>query len=110
LRARYDARASDDEETIATINAVATTSGRIIDPHTAVAVSASRKLGFPPEPVVILSTAHPAKFADAVAQATGEKPPMPEGLKRVLELPEKLEILPNKLSLIRQFISSRLAA
>ena len=60
LRARYDARASDDEETIATINAVATTSGRVIDPHTAVAVSASRKLGFPEAPVVILSTAHPA--------------------------------------------------
>jgi hypothetical protein len=34
---------------------------------------------------------------------------MPEGLKRVLELPEKLETLPNNLSLIHQFISSRLA-
>ena len=110
LRARYDARASDDEDTLSTINAIATTSGRVIDPHTAVAVNALRKFGFREEPMVVLSTAHPAKFAEAVAQATGEAPPMPDGLKRVLELPEKLDILPNKLSLIRQFISSRLAA
>ena len=83
---------------------------RIVDPHTAVALSASRKLGFPEEPVVVLSTAHPAKFADAVTQAIGTPPVLPEQLERLLALPEKLEILPNKLSLIRQFISSRLTA
>jgi threonine synthase len=109
LRARYDARSSDDEDTLSTINAIAGTSGRIIDPHTAVAVNALRKLGFREEPMVVLSTAHPAKFADAVTRATGTPPPMPEALQRVLALPEKLEILPNKLSLIRHFISSRLA-
>jgi threonine synthase len=109
LRARYDARSTDDVDTLATINAIAGTSGRIIDPHTAVAVNAARKLGFREEPTVVLSTAHPAKFADAVTRAIGAPPPMPEALKRVLDLPEKLEILPNKLSLIQHFISSRLA-
>ena len=110
LRARYDARSSDDEDTLSTINAVATTGGRIIDPHTAVAVNALRKFGFREEPMVVLSTAHPAKFADAVIHATGAAPPMPEALKRVLDLPEKLDVLPNDLALIRRFISSRLAA
>jgi threonine synthase len=110
LRARYDARSTDDIDTLSTINAIAGLSGRIIDPHTAVAVNALRRLGFREEPTVVLSTAHPAKFADAVERATGNPPPMPEALKRVLDLPEQLEILPNKLSLIRQFISSRLAA
>ncbi|MBN9555173.1 MAG: threonine synthase [Alphaproteobacteria bacterium] len=109
LRARYDARSSDDDDTLSTINAIATTSGRIIDPHTAVAVNALRKFGFREEPMVVLSTAHPAKFADAVKHATGAEPPMPEGLQRVMELPEQLDILPADLSLIRQFISSRLA-
>jgi threonine synthase len=108
LRARYDARSSDDEDTLSTINAVATTSNRIIDPHTAVAVNALRKFGYREEPMVVLSTAHAAKFADAVTNATGTPPSMPDALKRVLELPETLEFLPNKLSLIRQFISSRL--
>jgi threonine synthase len=110
LRARYAAKSSDDQETLATINAVASVQTRIVDPHTAVALSASRKLGFPEEPVVVLSTAHPAKFADAVTQAIGTPPVLPEQLERLLALPEKLEILPNKLSLIRQFISSRLTA
>jgi threonine synthase len=108
LRARYAAKSSDDQETLATINAVASVQTRIVDPHTAVALSASRKLGFPEEPVVVLSTAHPAKFADAVTQAIGTPPVLPEQLERLLALPEKLEILPSKLSLIRQFISSRL--
>lgn len=109
LRGRYDARSSDDEDTLSTINAIAGTSGRVIDPHTAVAVNALRKFGFREEPMVVLSTAHPAKFADAVINATGAPPPMPEELRRVLDLPEQLEVLPNNLALIRQFISSRLA-
>jgi threonine synthase len=109
LRARYDARSSDDADTLTTINAIATTSGRVIDPHTAVAVNALRKFGFREEPMVVLSTAHPAKFADAVKDATGAEPPRPEGLQRVMDLPETLETLPADLSLIRHFISSRLA-
>ena len=110
LRARYDAYATDEEDTLSTINAMAGISGQLIDPHTAVAMNAARRLGFREEPTVVLSTAHPAKFAEAVTRATGHPPPMPDGLGRVLDLPERLDILPNKLSLIRQFISSRLAA
>lgn len=110
LRERYAAKSSNDEETLATINAVAGVQNRLVDPHTAVAISASRKLGFPEEPVVVLSTAHPAKFSGAVTDATGTPPVLPEKLERLLTLPEKLDILPNNLSLIRQYISSRLAA
>jgi threonine synthase len=109
LRARYDAYATDEEDTLSTINAMAGISGQLIDPHTAVAMNAARRLGFREEPTVVLATAHPAKFAEAVTRATGHPPPMPEGLGRVLDLPERLDILPDKLSLIRQFISSRLA-
>ena len=61
--------------------------------------------------MVILSTAHPAKFPDAVTQAIGAPPPACRtALQRSGNLPEKLDILPNDLSLLRQFISSRLAA
>jgi threonine synthase len=108
LRARYDAFAADEDDTLSTINAMAGISGHLIDPHTAVAMNAARRLGFREEPVVVLATAHPAKFAEAVTRATGHPPPMTEGLKQVLDLPERLDILPNTLSLIRQFISSRL--
>ena len=109
LRARYSAYACNDDDTIATIKTVAAETSQVIDPHTAVAVHAARRIHASPVPTVILSTAHPAKFPDAVARAIGHDPEMPEGLKKIMDLPEKLEILPNDLALLRQFISSRLA-
>ena len=108
LRSRYSAFACNDDETLATIKAVHAQTGRILDPHTAVAAAAARKLAPQAGPVVILSTAHPAKFPEAVQRAIGREPDMPPALKAVMSLPEKLEILPNNLALIRQFISSRL--
>ena len=109
LRARYSAFACNDDDTLATIKAVHAASGRVIDPHTAVAVSAAGKIAASAAPLVILSTAHAAKFPDAVKQAIGRNPDMPAPLQRVMNLPEKLENLPNDPALIRQFISSRLA-
>ena len=109
LRARYSAFATDDAGTLAAIKRVAAKDG-IIDPHTAVAAEAAERIPASAAPQVILSTAHPAKFPDAVAKAIGRPPVMPEALKRVMDLPERLEILPNDLTLIRQFISSRLTA
>jgi threonine synthase len=108
LRARYSAFASDDAETLATIKRVYAQTGRILDPHTAVAAKAMQTITA--RPMVILSTAHPAKFPDAVAKAIGHPPQVPAPLARLAELPEKLEVLPKNLPLLRQFISSRLAA
>jgi threonine synthase len=107
LRYRYSAFASDDAETLATIKRVYDSSGVILDPHTAVAASAAAKAGA--DTSVILATAHPAKFADAVTRAIGHPPPVPAALARLEKLPEKQDVLANKLPLLRQFISSRLA-
>jgi threonine synthase len=109
LRSRYSAFATDDAGTLAAIKRMAAKDG-IIDPHTAVAVAAADHIPASAAPQVILSTAHPAKFPDAVAKAIGREPSMPDALKRVMGQPERLDILPNDLTLIRQFISSRLTA
>jgi len=113
LRDRYSAHGFDDDATLATIAAVKAQAGRILDPHTAVAASAGRL--FAPRPggagagaVVILATAHPAKFPDAVARATGAPPPVPAALAALGALPERMEILPADDILIKRFISSRL--
>ena len=110
LRARYTAFAEDDVATIAAIKATKDRTGRIIDPHTAVGVAAAGELAVGPGPVVILSTAHPAKFPDAVARAIGAPPPVPIRLQGLETLPERVETLPKNLPLIRDFISSRLEA
>ena len=115
LRGRYSAFASDDAQTRAAIAAVHKLTGRIIDPHTAVGVSAAMRMGplqnqKPPSPVVILSTAHPAKFPQAVTEAIGSAPPEPKRLSGLKNLPERLEILANDPALIKRFIFSRLAS
>jgi threonine synthase len=113
LRGRYSAFASDDGETRAAIAALHAATGRIVDPHTAVGLAAADKLaaqGRVPGPLVILSTAHPAKFPDAVRDAIGVPPPVPARLAGLAALPERVETLPRDLALIQGFISSRLAA
>lgn len=110
LRDRYSAFASDDLETREAIAAVHRQTGRIIDPHTAVGVAAAMKMGKSPAPVVVLSTAHPAKFSDAVTQAIGAPPPEPRRLSGLKNLPERMDVLGAEPALIKQFISSRLTA
>lgn len=113
LRARYSAYASSDEETKAAIASLYRQTGRIIDPHTAVGLSAAMKMARdakpPASPVVILSTAHPAKFPEAVTQAIGVPPPEPLRLAGLKGLPERVETVANDAALIKQFIFSRLA-
>ena len=108
LRERYSAFASDDQETLETIKRIHEQTGQVLDPHTAVAARAIDRLTA--RPLVVLATAHPAKFPDAVTAAIGGPPTMPAALARLQNLPEKLDILANNLPLLRQFISSRLAA
>jgi threonine synthase len=108
LRARYSAFACDDQDTLAVIKRVFERDGRIIDPHTAVAAKAIERITARPQ--VVLSTAHPAKFPDAVQKAIGRAPEAPEALARLQNLPERLDIMGNNLSLLRQYISSTLAA
>jgi len=110
LRTRYSAFAADDLETREAIAAFHRQTGRIIDPHTAVGMAAAAKLGQAPAPVVVLSTAHPAKFPDAVRQAIGSAPPVPPRLAGLMDRPERVEDLAADPALIKRFIFSRLAA
>ncbi len=79
----------DDAGTVAEMRAVFERSGRQIDPHTAVGLSAARECRSGGEPVVVLSTAHPAKFPDAVERATGRRPALPAQLADLYERPER---------------------
>jgi threonine synthase len=110
LRARYSAFASDDNQTRAAIRAVYKETGRIIDPHTAVGVAAAMKMDATLSPVVVLSTAHPAKFPDAVTQAIGKPPGVPPRLAGLESRTENYVVSAPEASLIKQIISSKLAA
>ncbi len=53
-----------------------------------------------------MATAHPAKFPDAVEQATGVRPALPEHLADLLERPERTETLPNDLAAVEDYVLS----
>jgi threonine synthase len=96
----------DDAGTLAEIGDTYKRTGMLIDPHTAVAVAAARahRGG---APMVALATAHPAKFADAVEQATGVRPPLPPALGEIMEEPERVAVLPNDIAAVARFIRER---
>lgn len=75
-----------DDETVASMRRVFDATGYIADPHTAVGLEAVRRLrdaGGAEAPIVVLSTAHPAKFPEIVQEAVGI---VPEAPRRLAEL------------------------
>ena len=107
LRALFSAHAIGEHETEMTIRGLVEETGMLVDPHTAVAVAASREeSGLGSTPMVVLSTAHPAKFPEAVERACGRVPEQPERLRLRLGQHERCAMLPNDLAAIAGFIDT----
>lgn len=83
-------------------------SGEQIDPHTAVGLSAARQRAdmFGDSPIVSLACAHPAKFPDAVEQATRLRPELPLHLKGLLEAPERLSNVERTPEAVKTYIEA----
>ena len=73
---------------------IAGQTGYIIDPHTAVALHVAAKAERANAPMVALSTAHPAKFPEAVKSATGIDPALPPCLTDLMQREERFQVLP----------------
>ncbi|MEA1904167.1 MAG: threonine synthase [Actinomycetota bacterium] len=85
----FEAGWSTDDEIRQTIARVHRDHGYIIDTHTATAWRAGAET-LTDRPQLVVSTAHPVKFGDAVGEAIGSPPPMPEPLDRLFDLPERM--------------------
>jgi threonine synthase len=104
-RELFDAARVDEDATAATMAEVLRTTGQLVDPHTAVGIHAGRACRLDPKtPMIALATAHPAKFPDAVASATGIRPELPERLANLLARPERCTVLPNGLAAVQRHI------
>jgi threonine synthase len=78
-----------------------------VDPHTAVGYAAARKLlekDSTSAPIIVLSTAHPAKFSETARAATGSEPEMPERLARCLALPRQAEPIPADTAALSDYL------
>jgi threonine synthase len=104
-RELFDAARVGEDEVAATMAGIWRETGQLIDPHTAVGVAAGRRCRQGPEiPLIALATAHPAKFPDAVAAATGVTPPLPARLADLERRPERFTLLPNDIAAVRRQI------
>ena len=110
VRALFDAGRLDEEGTLAAIADCRRRFGETIDPHTAVGYAVAQQHRRDPKvPMVVLATAHPAKFPDAVAKATGERPRLPARLGDLMERAERVDGLPNDLAALETMIDERMA-
>ena len=107
---RFQAARVDDATTLATIRAVHDELGVLVDPHTAVGIAAARQRRVGVDvPMVCVGTAHPAKFPDAVEQATGIRPALPGHLADLAERPERFDVLPVSLEVVQAHVESCIA-
>jgi threonine synthase len=111
MQSEFDAATATGDEVAACIRLVQAQSGYVLDPHTACGVVAAEKVLKPGKtPNIVLATAHPAKFPDAITAITGQKVPLPLRLAPLLTDTERITVLPNDLAAVQHFITERAGA
>jgi threonine synthase len=93
-----------DDDTLAQIRLTHTTTGYLADPHTAIGLAAAAACAPVGMKVIVAATAHPAKFPDAVAAATGIRPPLPPHLADLYEREERFTTAPNDLGAVEALV------
>jgi threonine synthase len=78
--------------------------GVTIDTHTADALKVALEYREPDVPMVVLETALPAKFEDAIVEALGHKPERPADLIGIEDLPQRFDVMEADVAAIKQFI------
>ena len=105
LRDLFGAYSVGEDETEMTIRGVLEETGMLVDPHTAVGIAASRQdAAQGPVPMIVLSTAHAAKFPVAVERACGVEPSQPERLRLRLGQNERCTELPAEFDAVAGFV------
>jgi len=80
----------------------------ILDPHSAIAFGALKyKINLKGNNVV-LATAHPCKFPDAINDSIGIRPSLPAKLKYIMDEKENYDIISNNLNIIKEHIKKKI--
>ena len=102
----FRAHRASDAETLAVMKRIHNESGMLVDPHTAIGIASAEACAEPGIPTITLATAHPAKFPDAVKQATGVHPALPDHVADLFDRQERIINLPNDLQAVEAFVAS----
>ncbi|MDF2388071.1 threonine synthase [Nostoc ellipsosporum NOK] len=110
IRAEFDAGRATESEVAETIRATLAGSGYLLDPHTASGVHVAATQTASAVPMIVLSTAHPAKFPAAVEAASGIHPALPAWLADLMNSEERYAVLPSDLKMVEDYVSRRARA
>ena len=108
IKKDFCAEKINDKDTLSIIKDIDSKSNFIIDPHTATAVGAAKKINNLSN-TVVLGTAHPYKFLETVKMATGKEVKPPIQLSKIEDKEEKYDILENDISKIKNYILEKIA-
>jgi threonine synthase len=108
LQQQFGAAAASEDDVARTIRDTLKASGYLLDPHTACGVYAAKAAlenrVSEDTARVVLSTAHPAKFPDAMERITGSRPKLPPRLTALMTDPERYPVLGNDLKEVQTFV------
>ena len=96
-----------EKEILDTIKEVHIKYNIILDPHSAIGFGSLNKVNLEGNNIV-LATAHPCKFPEAIEKSIGIKPDLPEELKYVMDEKENYDIISNNLSKTQQYIKEKI--
>ena len=100
----FVAGAGSGEQSLAAIRKYHEQYDYVLDPHTAVGVSVAEGCGLAGDPVICLATAHPAKFPEAIREATGSDLARHAAIDDLAGLPTRCQILPNDKEAVREYV------
>jgi len=81
----------------------------VLDPHSAIGFGALKKVNIEGNSNnIVLATAHPCKFPEAIDKSIGTRPSLPEELKYVMDEKEKYDIIANNLSKTKKYIKEKI--
>ncbi|MDO5604947.1 MAG: threonine synthase [Paracoccus sp. (in: a-proteobacteria)] len=110
LREDFTSGRASEQETLDMIRTIRAETGEILCPHSAVGVKVAREHLRAGTPMVTLATAHPAKFPDAVARATGIRPELPPHMDGLFDRPERITRVENDADALKSLILDRRTA
>ena len=103
IKMNFASEMLDEKETVEMIKIINDKHQIVVDPHTAVGIGVARKLGLEKN-CVVLSTAHPCKFPQAIEDAISKTENLPDSLNYVNFRKEKFDILPNDIEKIKDYV------
>ena len=107
IRKDFVSETISEQELLSCIKKVYENYKIIIDPHTAVGLGALKKINLAGKSVV-LSTAHPCKFPEAIKKAINIKSELPDNLNYILSKKENFIVMNNDIEEVKKYILNKL--